>query len=336
MQRSGHCSAIYDPQRSFTTVLFYKATLLSDRFDIFWKMGTWRTLFATLAVVLAVRVRQLWHPRINNLYSNLVNVGAGLASDLGVLDHVANCHPERDLAELRRQRVNTNKMMERVLGVAGDLEIYANKMTQELVQVKSSLSPDVAIDVLLGYPVGWEKLSAQEKKKIPVIVYFHGGGWFCGNVTPDGVFFMLSAKIYAVVAQVDYRLSPEHNLPEILQDCFDAFQHLHDNAQTYGYSNKMMSLAGASAGGFLVASVTKWAKAKHVELKSQLLIIPALIPRGGQTEAFFEFKDLSIMGAHEMTWVWNAFIGDYDCTVKESLCYPYKGDLTGYPPTVSK
>src|SRR3989449_11636681 len=48
----------------------------------------------------------------------------------------------------------------------------------------------------------------------PAVVYFHGGGWTCGDLdTHDSVCRGIAAHGYSAVLAVDYRLGPEHKFP---------------------------------------------------------------------------------------------------------------------------
>ena len=58
---------------------------------------------------------------------------------------------------------------------------------------------------------------------VPVIMWFHGGGWVLGNVVDyDPICTFLAAQVGAVVVSVDYRMAPEHRAPVAVNDCVDA------------------------------------------------------------------------------------------------------------------
>ena len=58
---------------------------------------------------------------------------------------------------------------------------------------------------------------------LPVVVYFHGGGWTIGSVDQfDLITRQIANATGAVVVSVDYRLAPEHPFPAPLDDCWRA------------------------------------------------------------------------------------------------------------------
>ena len=56
---------------------------------------------------------------------------------------------------------------------------------------------------------------------IPLLIYFHGGGWTIGSINSCSRFCGYGGNGIAVLA-VDYRLAPEHGYPEGLDDCMAA------------------------------------------------------------------------------------------------------------------
>ncbi|KAL6627411.1 hypothetical protein ACP70R_031137 [Stipagrostis hirtigluma subsp. patula] len=60
-----------------------------------------------------------------------------------------------------------------------------------------------------------------EAKKLPVLVYFHGGGFCLGAFEQHNIHaccLRLAAELSAVVLSADYRLAPEHRLPAAIDD----------------------------------------------------------------------------------------------------------------------
>ncbi len=92
-------------------------------------------------------------------------------------------------------------------------------------------------------------------KRLPVIVWIHGGGWAGGSrYSVDEWALAEVCRGYAVVS-VDYRLSWEAPFPAQLEDVKNAIRFLKKNAWKYHLDSQRMAVWGASAGGHL-ASLT--------------------------------------------------------------------------------
>lgn len=58
---------------------------------------------------------------------------------------------------------------------------------------------------------------------LPVLVYFHGGGWTIGDLdVVHGACTVLTNRASAIVVSVDYRLAPEHPYPAAVHDAWAA------------------------------------------------------------------------------------------------------------------
>jgi acetyl esterase len=111
---------------------------------------------------------------------------------------------------------------------------------------------------------------------LPVVVYYHGGGWVIANLdTYDASARALAAKTNAIVASVAYRQAPEHKFPTAHNDSFAAYQWVLKNAASFKGDPQRVAVAGESAGGNLAAAVSMMARDKHVQLpKYEVLIFP--------------------------------------------------------------
>ncbi|XP_008241122.1 PREDICTED: probable carboxylesterase 15 [Prunus mume] len=75
--------------------------------------------------------------------------------------------------------------------------------------------------------------SANRNSKLPVVFYFHGGGFCVGScVWPNchNCCLRLSAGLHALVVAPDYRLAPEHKLPAPIDDAVSAVEWLQREA----------------------------------------------------------------------------------------------------------
>ena len=96
---------------------------------------------------------------------------------------------------------------------------------------------------------------AQSAGILPVLLYYHGGGFVVGSVdTHDTTCRALSQQSGCAVISVDYRLAPEHPFPAAFNDAWDAVSWLWQQAATLGLDAHRIAVGGDSAGGTLAAA----------------------------------------------------------------------------------
>jgi acetyl esterase len=112
---------------------------------------------------------------------------------------------------------------------------------------------------------------------LPVLVYFHGGGWVIGDLdTHDTLCRELANAAGIVVVAVDYRLGPEHRFPAAVDDSIAATRWVHAQAAALGLDARRIAVGGDSAGGNLAAVVALALRDDAaLALAYQLLIYPA-------------------------------------------------------------
>ncbi|MBD3783091.1 MAG: alpha/beta hydrolase [Micrococcales bacterium] len=112
---------------------------------------------------------------------------------------------------------------------------------------------------------------------VPVVMWFHGGGWVWGNVLDhDPICTAIAAGVGAVVVSVDYRMAPEHRAPVAALDCVDATTWVAANGDELRADTSRMAVAGDSAGGNLAAVVAQVMRdAGMTNLRHQALLYPA-------------------------------------------------------------
>lgn len=92
---------------------------------------------------------------------------------------------------------------------------------------------------------------------LPIIVYYHGGGWFIGGVeASDRSSRQLAADARAIVISVGYRLSPEAPYPAAWDDAENAYDWAVAEAGRLGGAPDQVCVGGDSAGGNLAIAVT--------------------------------------------------------------------------------
>lgn len=129
------------------------------------------------------------------------------------------------------------------------------------------------LDALLFRPEGNK---GKDAVALPVLVYFHGGGF----VVADAKVYEASARALAdaancVVISVNYRRSPEVKFPTPVEDCYAAVQDIIKNAKELNIDSKRVAVGGESAGGNAATVVCLMAKERGGAMPiHQLLVYP--------------------------------------------------------------
>jgi acetyl esterase len=113
---------------------------------------------------------------------------------------------------------------------------------------------------------------------LPVVVFFHGGGYVLGDLdSHDGLARALAIGSESVVVSVDYPLAPENKFPAPINAGFAATAWIAGHADDLGVDETRLAVAGDSAGGNLAAVLTLKARAARApRISFQLLIYPDL------------------------------------------------------------
>lgn len=102
-------------------------------------------------------------------------------------------------------------------------------------------------------------LPANPNKKLPLVIFIHGGGWLVNDKYADiGYMRKTVAEIVSsgfALASIDYRFATQAVFPAQIQDCNRAISFLFDNADKYGLDKNHIALMGFSAGGHLASLV---------------------------------------------------------------------------------
>jgi acetyl esterase len=149
---------------------------------------------------------------------------------------------------------------------------------------------------------------AAGSEALPVLVYFHGGGFVIGDLeTHDGLCRMFANEAGCRVVAVQYRLAPEHKYPAAVDDAFAALKWVEASASRLGIDANRIAVGGDSAGGALAAVVAHMAKEQGApSLAFQLLLFP-VTQIGGDTSSLREFAVGYFLEKRTLDW----FFGHY-------------------------
>jgi acetyl esterase len=106
-------------------------------------------------------------------------------------------------------------------------------------------------------PIRVYRPQVDEPGPLPVVVYFHGGGWIFGSIAAsDRAVRLLANEARAIVISVDYRLAPEHPYPSAWDDAEDVWLWARANAASFAGDPTRLCVGGDSAGGNLAINVS--------------------------------------------------------------------------------
>jgi acetyl esterase len=170
---------------------------------------------------------------------------------------------------------------------------------------------------------------------LPVLVYYHGGGWVIGDLeSHDGVCRTLAARSGALVVAVDYRLAPEHRFPAAVDDAFAALTWVGEKIGDFGGDPTRIAVGGDSAGGNLSAVVAQLARQRGgPALRFQLLVYPAT-DRFDDSASMRENALGPLLSRAWIEWFLGCYLTSPDDGLDPRMSPARTEDLSGLPPAL--
>lgn len=130
----------------------------------------------------------------------------------------------------------------------------------------------------------YRSVKTNSSEKLPVFLYFHGGGFIFGTIeSEDAACANTAIKTGVIVLNVNYRHTPQVKFPTAWHDSEDALAWLHKTIEEVGGDASKIVVGGVSAGGQLSASLMLEQHLKKSDvtkdlptLAGQVLVIPCL------------------------------------------------------------
>jgi acetyl esterase len=149
------------------------------------------------------------------------------------------------------------------------------------------------------------------QKALPVLVFFHGGGWVFGSVQNiDVPCRELAIAADCIVLAAQYRLAPEARFPAAVLDAHAVLGWVLANAESIDADPKRVVVGGDSSGGNLAVAATLLARDRGEDLPArQLLMYPVLDPylRGA---SYREFRDGYLLSRATVQRDWSLYVRD--------------------------
>jgi len=176
---------------------------------------------------------------------------------------------------------------------------------------------------------------SQEQASLPVLVWYHGGGFVIGDLdSHDSACRALANQTECLVVAVDYRLAPEHKFPGAVEDCEAALQWVAAHATELGGDPGRIAVGGDSAGGNLAAVVALLAREKGgPKLCFQLLIYPCVAPEP-ETPSHHQFAEGYLLTRKTITWFFKQYLRSSKDTLDPRYAPLEEKDLSSLPPSL--
>ena len=177
----------------------------------------------------------------------------------------------------------------------------------EIPKAELSRVEDFHILARDGYPMA-ARLYAESAEKLPVLLYFHGGGFTIGSVATHDIFCRRLAQLArCAVVSLEYRLAPEHKFPVASNDAWDALVWLAGQADTFGLDANKLAVGGDSAGGTLAAVCAILARDSGIALALQLLIYPGCAAHQ-DSDSHSRFGRGFVLEREQIDWLFNHYL----------------------------
>jgi acetyl esterase len=156
--------------------------------------------------------------------------------------------------------------------------------------------------------------AARSERGLPVIVYFHGGGWVIADIdTYESSAMALSKKANAIVVSAEYRHAPEAKFPAQHEDAVSAYSWVLKNAKEFGGDPTRVAVAGESAGGNLAFHVAAAARDGKFQKPTHMLLVYPVAGTDMNTPSYQKNANAKPLNKAMMGWfVKNTISGDQD------------------------
>ena len=171
-------------------------------------------------------------------------------------------------------------------------------------------------------------------ENLPVVMYFHGGGWVLGNKnTHDRLIREIANGANAAVVFVNFTPSPEAKFPVALEEAYSATEYIAENGNNMNMDTSRIAVVGDSVGGNMATVLTMMAKERNgPNIIFQLLFYP-VTDSSFYTSSYKQFATDYNLTREAMKWFWDNYLPDKQKR-KDPKASPLRAtleDLEGLP-----
>jgi acetyl esterase/lipase len=172
---------------------------------------------------------------------------------------------------------------------------------------------------------------------LPVVMYFHGGGWVIGDrETHDRLAREIANGANAAVVFVNYTRSPEARYPIAIEEAYAVTKYIAENGKALNLNSSRIAVAGDGAGGNIATVVALMAKERGgPSISFQVLFYP-VTDANFDTPSYHLFATDHFLTREGMKWFWNNYLPDEEAR-KQPTASPLQASLDqleGLPPAL--
>jgi len=177
------------------------------------------------------------------------------------------------------------------------------------------------------------KPAAATGAPMPIIVYYHGGGWVIADVnTYDAAPRLLAKQLNAIVVSVEYRHAPEFKFPAQHDDASAAYRWVLQNAQSWGGDTSKLALAGESAGGNLAVATALYARDSNLTKPVHILSVYPIANSSMDLPSRKDSANAKPLNSAMLTWFGHYYTSSM-ADMQDPRLNLVGADLRGLPPT---
>lgn len=208
----------------------------------------------------------------------------------------------------------------------GDIE----KLPADIDEKVLPVGPTGEVSVTIYRPTN-------DKTLLPVVMYFHGGGWVLGSKhTHDRLLRDMVNSTKAAFVFVNYTPSPEAQFPVPIEQVYAATTYIAEHGKELRLNSNRLAIAGDSVGGNMAAVVAQIAKERNgPAIRYQVLLYPVTDSSFSQ-HSYEEFADGPWLTKAAMKWFWDAYAPHMEDRLKTTAS-PLRAtldQLKGLPPAL--
>ncbi|WP_292388575.1 alpha/beta hydrolase, partial [Methanosarcina sp. UBA5] len=204
------------------------------------------------------------------------------------------------------------------------------KLPADIEDLDIPVGPEGRVSIRIIRPKG-------NKEILPVVMYFHGGGWVLGDKdTHDRLVREIANGANAAVVFVNFTPSPEAKYPTPIEEAYAATKYVSENGKKLNLDSSRLAVAGDSVGGNMAAAVLLLAKERGgPKIDYQVLFYP-VTDANFDTQSYQQYATGIWLTREAMKWFWDNYLPDEEAR-KQPTASPLQApldQLKGQPPAL--